>query len=199
MTRRDMFAIAPVVLLTGCSSPTPEVKVEKKPAEPVTGLHALYAMYGKARLWAPDIKILRLSSIHIDKVKPEPGKAPAWQVVFASESLGQKRAYTYSVVDASTTLREGTFPESPGSWSNDNRAFLIAALRTDTDKAWETALKHAADYAKKNPDMQISYSLELGRQINEPMWRVIWGESATSSAISILVDANTGDYVETLH
>jgi hypothetical protein len=86
MTRRDVLALAPALLLFGCSS-TPEPRVEKKPAEPVTGLHALYAMYGKARLWAPDIKILRLSSINIDKVKSQPGKAPAWQVIFASESL----------------------------------------------------------------------------------------------------------------
>ena len=198
MTRRDVFAMAPALLLTSCSS-TPEPKVEKKPVEPVTGLHALYAMYGKARLWAPDIKILRLSSIDIDKVKSTPGKAPAWQVTFASEALAQKRAYTYSVVDASTTLREGIFPDSPGAWSNDNRAFLIAGVRADTDKAWETALKHGADYAKKYPDMPISYVLELGRQVSTPMWRVIWGESVTSSALSILVDANSGDYLETLH
>ena len=186
------------LLLTGCAS-SPELKVAKKPAEPVTGLHALYAMYGKARLWAPDIKIIRLASINMDQVKSQPGKAPAWQVTFASESLGQKRAYTYSVVDASTSLREGTFPDSPGAWSNDNRAFLIAAVRTDTDKAWETALKHGADYAKKYPDMPISYVLEMGRQISEPMWRVIWGESVTSSALSILIDANAGGYLETLH
>lgn len=198
MTRRDVFAMAPALLLAGCSS-TPEVKVEKKPAEPVTGLHALFAAYGKARLWAPDIKVYRVSSINIDQVKSQPGKAPVWQAIFASESLNQKRAYTYSVADVSTSIREGTFPDSPVSWTNDNRAFLIAAVRADTDKAWETALKHAADYAKKYPDMPISYVLEMGRQVSAPMWRVIWGESATSSALSILVDANSGDYLETLH
>ncbi|MES1261093.1 MAG: hypothetical protein ABUS49_05085, partial [Acidobacteriota bacterium] len=152
-----------------------------------------------ARLWAPDIKVLRFSSIAIAQVKPQPGKAPAWQAIFASENLGQKRAYTYSVFDASTTLREGTFPDSPAAWSNDNRAILMAAIRTDTDKAWETALKHGDQYAKKNPDMPISYLLEMGRQISEPMWRVIWGESVTSSALSILIDASTGEYLETLH
>jgi hypothetical protein len=192
------MAIAPAILLPGCSS-APEPKVEKKPAEPVTGLHALYAMYGKARLWAPDIKVLRLSSINIDQVKSQPGKTPVWTAVFASESLGQKRGYTYSVADVSTSIREGTFAESPGPWTNDNRAFLIAGVRADTDKAWETALKHASEYAKKNPDMPISYWLELGRQFGAPAWRVIWGESVTSSALSILVDANSGDYLETLH
>lgn len=198
-----MLAVTPALLIPcsmmqSCGS-VPEVKPEKKPAEPVTGLHALYAMYGKARLWAPDIKVLRFSSINIDKVKSQPGKAPAWQVIFASESLGQKRAFTYSVIDASTTLREGTFPDSPAAWSNDNRAILMAAIRTDTDKAWEVALKHGDQYAKKNPDMPISYTLEMGRLISDPIWRVIWGENATTSALSILVDASTGEYLETLH
>ena len=204
MRRRDALALLPglgiasFALLQSCGS-TPEPKAEKKPAEPVTGLHALVAMYGKARMWAPDIKVLRFSSIDIAQVKSQPGKAPAWQAIFVSESLQLKRAYTYSVIDASTTLREGTFPDSPSPWTNDNRGILMAAIGTDSDKAWEVALKHGADYARKNPDMPISYTLEMGRQISEPMWRVIWGESATSSALSILVDASTGAYLETLH
>jgi hypothetical protein len=200
-----MFSLLPcalmlpfVFILQSCGS-TPAPVVEKKAAEPVTGLHALYAMYGKARMWAPDIKVLRLSSIDIAKVPKIPGKAPAWQAVFVSESLGQKRAYTYSVIDSSTTLREGTFPDSPTAWSSDNRGILMAAMRSDTDKAWETALKHGEAYAKKNPDMPISYTMEMGRQVSVPMWRVIWGESATSSSYSVLVDADTGQYLETLH
>jgi hypothetical protein len=203
MRTRDMVALTPglllsALLLAGCGS-APAPKVEKKPAEPVTGLHALYAMYGKARMWAPDIKVLRLSSIDIAGVQKIDGKKPAWQAIFVSESLGKKRAYTYSVVDASTTLREGTFPDSPTEWSNDNRGILMPAMRSDTDKAWEIALKHGEQYAKKNPDMPISYTLEMGRQVSMPMWRVIWGESATSSSMSVLVDSTNGQYLETLH
>jgi hypothetical protein len=198
MKRRDLLALAPAFVLGGCSS-APEVKVEKKPAEPVTGLHALYQMYSHARSWAPDIKILQYNSIEIAQVKAQPGKAGAWQVVFASEALSQKRAYTFSVYDVSATLREGMFPDSPGSWTNDKRAFLIAAAKIDTDEAWTTALKHGEEYSKKNPTMPISYTLELGRLVNNPVWRVIWGESVTSSSFSILIDASTGTYLETLH
>lgn len=198
MKRRDLLALAPGLLLTSCST-APEVKVEKKPPEPVTGLHALYQMYQRARTWAQDLKILRMTSINIDKVKPQPGKVAAWQVIFASESLGQKRAYTFSVFDASVTLREGIFPDSSSQWSNDNRAFLLAAVKVDTDAVWATALKHAEEYAKKNPDMPINYTLEMGRNTTEPLWRVIWGESASSSSYSVLVDASTGQYMETLH
>jgi hypothetical protein len=197
MRRRDLLVLTPVLLFPGCSS-TSAPKPEKKAAEPVTGLHALYQMYSHARSWAPDIKILRYSSIDISQVPREPGKAAAWQVIFASETLGQKRAYTFSVYEASVTLREGMFPESPSSWSADKREFLIAAAKIDTDEAWQTALKHGEAYSRKNPDMPISYTLELGRTINDPVWRVIWGESASSSAFSILIDASTGAYLETL-
>jgi len=32
-----------------------------------------------------------------------------------------------------------------------------------------------------------------------PAWRVIWGESASTSGISVLIDASTGLYLKTLH
>lgn len=143
--------------------------------------------------------MLSCDSINITQVKPEPGKAAAWQAIFVSETLAQKRPYTFSVYEASVTLREGIFPETAGSWSNDNREFLLAAAKIDTDQAWEIALKHGEEYSSKNPDMPISYTLELGRNINDPMWRVIWGQSATTSSFSVVVDASTGLYVETLH
>jgi hypothetical protein len=194
MRRRDLLA---ALFFTGCTS-APKPVTEKKLVEPVTGLHALYQMYSHARSWAPDIRILSYASIDISQVKPQPGKAPAWQVVFASETLGLKRAYTFSVYDASVTLRQGMFPDAPGGWTNDNRSFPIAAAKTDTDQAWETALKHGEEYNRKNPGMPISYTLEMGRNINDPVWRVIWGEDATSSAFSIVVDASTGAYLGTL-
>ena len=52
---------------------------------------------------------------------------------------------------------------------------------------------------KKNPDMQISYLLELTTHFPNPVWRVIWGDSVSHSSYSILVDASTGQYLETLH
>ncbi|MGD1073197.1 MAG: hypothetical protein ABSB15_24045 [Bryobacteraceae bacterium] len=191
MRRRDLLA---ALFFTGCSS-TPKPVAVTKPAEPVTGLHALYQMYSHARSWAPDIAVLNYASIDISQVKPQHGKAPAWQVVFASEALGLKRAYTFSVYDASVTLRQGMFPDAPTAWTNDHRAFLIAAVRTDTDQAWEAALKHGEEYNRKNPNMPISYTLEMGRNVNDPVWRVIWGEDAAASAYSGLIDASTGEYL----
>ncbi len=198
MNRRELFAIPSAALvLSACSADTPD-KAAAKPAEPITGLRALYQAYGMARSWAPDVKILHVSSIDIDQVKSQPGKTGAWQVVFASEAKGQKRAYVSCVFDVSVTLRKGVFAESPNQWSDDHRAFIIAAAQIDSDKALEVAMKHGAEYTKKNPTMPISYYLEMGRTINMPVWRVIWGESISTSTFSILIEATTGTYISTL-
>ena len=197
MTRRDLLAIAPTLLLPACSS-TPVPKPAPKPAEPVTGLHALYAMYQYARPWAQDLMVVRLTSIEITQVKDQPGKVAAWQAAFASPSLAQQRAYTFSVFDASTSLRSGIFADTAIPLASDSHSFLLAAAKTDSDQAYDTAMKHAAEYSQKNPDMQITYLLEMNRRVNEPMWRVVWGASVTSSVFSILIDASTGQFVETL-
>jgi len=197
MNRREILALTPAaVLLSACGS-EPVHKQEEKPAEPVTGLHALYQAFGMARVWAPDVKLLHLSSINVDQVKAQPGKAGAWQIVFASEASAQKRAYTVSVFDVSVTLRKGVFPDAASQWADDKRAMPIAAVHTDSDKALETALQHGGDYVKKNPDMPISYYLELDRKVNLPVWHVIWGHSAGSSTFSILVEAASGNYLST--
>jgi hypothetical protein len=198
MTRRKLIALAPVLLLPACSSsPPPKVEAEK-PAEPLTGLHALYQMYTSARAWAQDLQILRYSSINIPEVQHQPGKAAAWQVVFVSEALAKSRTYTFSVYEASATLHRGIFPEASQSWSGNGKPFLIGALKVDTDQAWETALKHGADYNSKNPKVPISWTLGMDRGVN-PVWRVIWGQSAGESSFSVLVDASTGDFIRIVH
>lgn len=197
MKRRDLLALAPTLFLPGCSS-TPEAKPARKPAEPVTGLHALYAMYQYARPWAQDLMVVRLSSIEITQVKDQAGKVAAWQALFASASHAQQRAYTFSVFDASSSLRSGIFADTPIPLASDVHPFLLAAAKTDSDQAYETAMQHAGEYGKKNPDMQITYLLELGRRITDPMWRVIWGASVTSSVFSVVIDASTGQFVQTL-
>jgi hypothetical protein len=63
---------------------------------------------------------------------------------------------------------------------------------------YQTALKHGADYAKKHPDMQISFIMEKIPEFPDPAWRVIWGESPSASNFSIYVDASTGKYLRTM-
>src|SRR6195952_2602448 len=172
MTRRELIALTPALLLPACSSsPRPKLEAEK-PAVPLTGLHALYQMYTSARAWAQDLQILRYSSINIPEVQHQDGKAPAWQVVFVSQALAKSRTYTFSVFEASLTLHQGIFPEAPQDWSSGGKPFLIESAKIDTDKAWEVALKHGEEYNSKNPKMPISYTLGMDKG-NDPAWRVI--------------------------
>ena len=165
---------------------------------PLTGLHALYQMFASARAWAQDLQILRYSSINIREVQHQDGKAAAWQVVFVSQALAKSRTYTFSVYEASATLHQGIFPEAPQDWDGSGKPFLLDSVKIDTDKVWETALQHAREYNSKNPKIPISWTLGMYKG-NDPIWRVIWGESAGESSFSVLVDAFTGDFVQIVH
>jgi hypothetical protein len=194
---------AALLILCGCSSESPKsadkTAEEKKSAEPVAGLHALYQMYTSARAWAPDLQILSLRSIHIDQVKDEPGKSGAWQAQFASPSQSKARAYTFSAVEVSMTMHQGVSPDTPRDWTNNGMSFLVSAAKIDSDQAWKTALEHAKDVAAKNPDTPISYTLQMEHGFANPEWRVIWGTSAATSSYSILIDAFTGKFTTVLH
>jgi len=192
------------LLLTGCSSETPAPqakKAEEKPAEPVTGRQALQQMYIAGRGWAPDIQPLKMNSILLPELKAEPGKAAAWQVMFVSPSQRKGRIYTYSVVESSGNLHKGVFAGLDQSWSGPSgstKPFLMASVKVDSSDAYQTALKKAADYEKKNPGKPITFVLEANSKFPDTTWRVVWGESVGTSNFSIFVDASTGQYLETM-
>lgn len=193
-----------LLFLAACSEAprkTEEKKAEAaKPAEPVTGRTALQKMFVAGRGWAADIEILKLNSIQLPDVKQERGKAAAWQVVFVSRQRSKARTYTYSVVEAPGNLHQGVFSGLDEGWSGagPTKPFLMAAVKVDSDAAYETALTKAAAYEKKNPGKNIAFLLESTRKYPDPTWRVIWGESVGTSNFSILVDASTGAYLETM-
>ena len=195
-------AAALLILLAGCSTetPAPQKKAEEKPAEPVTGRQALQQMYIAARGWAADIQIVRLTSILLPEVKAEPGKAAAWQALFLSASQNKARSWTYSVVESEGNLHKGVFAGFDQSWSSSGEAkpFPMAAIKFDSDQAYQTALKKGAEYDKKNPGKPITIQLERTSKHPNPAWRIIWGESAGTSNFSVLIDASTGEYLETL-
>jgi len=107
----SITGFALLLILTGCSGqPEPAEKKEPpKPAEPVTGLTALFRMYQVARSWAPDAQVLKMSGIHLLEVPSVPGQAGAWEAVFTSASKGRARTYTYSVVESPGNLHQGVF------------------------------------------------------------------------------------------
>ena len=191
-----------LLLLAGCSTETsaPQKKAEEKPPEPVTGRQALQQMYIAARGWAADIQPVRITSILLAEVKAEPGKAAAWEALFVSASQNKARAYTYSVVEGEGNLHKGVFAGFDQSYSiGAAKPFPMAAIKVDSDQAYQTALKKGADYDKKNPGKPIIFLLEANNKFPDVSWRVIWGETAGTSNFSIFVDASTGTYLETIH
>jgi hypothetical protein len=205
MTRRHALFLpgcALLWMLSGCSESTTTKKEPEKPPEPVSGLSAVYKMYQVARTWAPDAQVLNMTSGHVEGVPEAPGKAGAWEATFTSANLSRARTYTFSIVEQLPALHKGTFagPEAGFTGSKgESKPFLIAAVKTDTDAAYQTALAKAADYQKKNPGKPITFLLEKIDRFPDVVWRVIWGESVGSSSFSIFVDASTGSYLETMH
>ena len=199
--------VATAALFSACSDAPPKVaetKAPEAPPEPVSGSTAFFRMYTAARGWAGDLQPLRLISIHLPDVKKVPGKAAAWQATFVSPERQRARSYTYTVIEASGNLHKGVFAGNEEGWSGPRgpvKPFLIPALKVDSDAAYETALKKgkkAAEYAKANPDKNISFLLEQNNKYPDLTWRVIWGETVGTSNYSIFVDASTGEYLETM-
>jgi hypothetical protein len=203
--RYGLRLLLPLALFLSACSEAPkatETKAPEKTPEPLTGRQAFQMMYPQARAWAADALPLQLRSINLSQVKPEKGKAGGWQVIFASASLAKSRLYTYSAVEAEGNLHQGVFAGIAEDWDATRSAsspFLPAALKIDSDQAYDTAAEKSQAYLKKNPNKPISYLLELNKKFPDPSWRVIWGESVNSSDYSVFVDATTGMLLQIMH
>jgi hypothetical protein len=88
------------------------------------------------------------------------------------------------------------------SWSGprgQQQPFLVQAIKVDSDEAYETAAKKSADYIKKNPDKPVSFLAEFTNRFPDLAWRVIWGDSVSTSDYSVFVDATTGEFLSRAH
>jgi hypothetical protein len=209
MSKSSLFpAIALLAILTACSdTPAPTAaKKEAEKVEPVTGQSAVFKMYQMARSWAPDSQVLKMQSMRLSEVKDgPPGTAPAWEATFVSAAKSKSRSYTFSIVEGEANLHKGAFAGPEESWSGPSGTttpFLMAAIKIDTDAAYKTAMESphskAADYDKKNPGKPITILLERTSKHPNPAWRIVWGESVGTSDFSVLIDASTGEWLETL-
>jgi hypothetical protein len=191
-----------LVLLSACSDgpKTEKAKEPEKPPEPATGRQAFQKMYPAARNWAIDASPLRLRTVLLS-AKPEKGKADAWEAVFVSQSLAKSKTFTYSIVESAGNLHQGVFAGLEEGYSLQGAAslFPIAAIKIDSDQAYDVAAEKSADYIKKNPNKPITYLLEQTRRFPDLTWRVIWGDSVSVSDYSVFVDATTGKYLEIAH
>ena len=200
LTRRQMLATSPL-LLAGCSSTeTPKKAAEpKKAPEPLTGRTAFFRMYSPARIWSPDIQVLRMNSINLDQLRGSGGKYPAWECIFVSPGKGQSKSFTYSVIEAGGNLHEGVFSgldERFSGSSGQATPWVVPAFKIDSDQAYQVALEKSQEYVKKNPDKPMFFLLELTRRFPNLAWRVVWGDSVGTSDYSVFVDATTGAYLE---
>jgi hypothetical protein len=195
---RALLLILPLLAIS-CSSPAPQkTKEEKKPAEPVAARKAFQQAYLSARTWAQDLQVLRMRNLIIEGVPVTPGKSLVWEVTFVSPGKSRARRYIYSLVEQGN-IHEGVLGGPEEAWSGRDgqaTAFLIAAFRTDSVDAWETAAAKSKEYMQKYPDLPISFLLEKTPRHPDPTWRVIWGTSVASSGYSIYVDATTGEFLE---
>ena len=197
--------LAAGLLLAGCSeqpaTPTAAKKEEAKP-EPVTGQSALFKMYQVARTWAPDAAVLKMDSVRVDGVPDQPGKSGGWEAVFTSEQKSASHAFTWYAVDQEPTIHKGVFPGSEESYSgarSETMPFLIADVKIDTEAALATAKGKEEAYEKKNPGKPVIYLLEKNSKAAHPAWRVVWGETVSTSGFSVYVDASTGTFLEIMH
>jgi len=183
-------------------TPKEAPKEAPKPAEPLTGRQAFQKIYPQARAWAADAQPLQLKSILLAEVKAEKGKAGAWQVIFVSPSMSRSKSWTYSVVEGPGNLHEGSFAGSEDPWSGPRagaQPFPLMAIKFDSDQAYEAAAAKSDDYIKKNPNKPILYVMEQTNRFPDLTWRVIWGESISTSDYSVFVDATTGKYLQKMH
>jgi hypothetical protein len=205
MIHRRRFALSlPVVLLAGCGeSRKADVKKKEpeKPPQPITGRYAFHQMFASARGWTPDVQGLQILSIRLPEVKSEGGKFGAWQCMFGSLARGKMKTFTYSVIEAGGNLHKGVFSslEEPFTGARgQSKPFVAAALRIDSDEAYQVAIKKAAAFVKKNPDVPVNFLAELTPRFPNLTWRVMWGESVSTSVYSVFVDASTGEYLSTV-
>ena len=193
-----------LIVLAACSEPA---KVEKakeasKPPEPLTGRQAFQRVYPQARTWAADAQPMLVRSVRLSQIAVPPGKSGAWEVTFVSASKARSRTYTYSAVEAEGNLHEGVFGGPEDSWSGPSmahRPFLIAAIKVDSDEAYNIAAAKSKEYIRKHPDVPISFVLEQDNRFPDLSWRVIWGESPSTSDYSVYVDATLAKFLQTVH
>src|SRR5579883_869253 len=198
MSRIPLLCLA--AFLMSCGGASTEKSAEKAPApppEPVTGRYAMNQMYIAARAWAADLQPLTLVNVPLGKYPQKEGKSMAWQAVFVSPSQGKSRTYTYSAITLGDDVQQGISPGVAESFTAQatNQPFLLAAIRKDSDDAYQVAFKHSEEYRRKFPNIPINFRLEKVREFPDPAWRVYWGDSVTTSGFSVYVDCSTGEFL----
>ncbi len=170
-----------------------------RPPEPPkehTGREAFQDMFVAARSWVPDAKPFRLTNFYLKQSTGIGGRAAAWTASFASPALRKYRTYTYSTVKTEN-LHTGVFAGHDELYGAESELtgplFEVAALKTDTDKAFELAeAKGGKASREKNPRVPVTFLLEYVRSYQRLVWRVCYDSQCSTSPFTVNVDASTG-------
>jgi hypothetical protein len=191
------------VFLAGCSqtdakpAASNQAATVTKPAvrpQVVPAKTAFWEMYTAAHKWAPDVAVLRVTAKELPGFKNEAGNAGMWEAVFASQSLGKYRVYTYSVATVAPDIHKGVVAGLAMPWSGATRDTMpvdLSMFNVDSDAAYKAAAGDAAEWLKQNPGKQIS-TLEVGDtyKFQGPVWHLVWGDK--KSGYATFVDGNSG-------
>ena len=198
---RVFASLGLILLLSSCSEAPTETKVKEppKPPAPITAQQAFRYTYPAARAWAGDSLPLHIRSIHLTDVPAEPGKSGAWEMTYVSASQQAARIFTWSAIEASETLHKDVFGGKPQSWSGSSgqeKPFMANVFHIDTPAALEEAESNSKAYLDKpGAKPAVNFLLEFTPRFPNPVWRVMWGETAGSAEYTVFIDADTGKMV----
>jgi len=199
-----MRVVAPlslILLLSACSETPTETKVKEpeKPAAPITAQQAFRYTYPAARAWAGDSLPLRIRTINLTDVPSESGKAGAWELTYVSPSQQSARIYTWSAIEAPGNIHKDVFAGKPQTWSpsaGQEKPFAASVFRIDTPEALKSGMTAAKDFLDKPGDKPpINLVAEFTGRFPNPVWLVLWGETAGLAKYTVFVDAATGQVV----
>ncbi len=198
MTKFLIFALA-LLALAGCSSePAKPAVPVVKPPEYVAGRTAFQKMFVASRGWNRDAQGFVLSSALTKDSNGHDGKSGVWQARFASPAKNTAKPYTWCGSNDADVDR-GVTPGSEDSYSATNTSthvFDIAFLKSDSDEAYATALKHGGQkLLDQNPEQHVLYLLQWSASDNSLVWHVIFGDSRNDYRLSVLVNASSGEYM----
>jgi hypothetical protein len=202
-----LSVIGLVMLAVGCSSndngtePEKQAAASKKKGEPslYSGEEAFNRMLGLALKWAADAEPARVESVLNTEGTGQGGKSTVWRGYFVSPSRRSTKTFVCSGSRLAGAPPYGVSPEGQGGAYNAQSAGLVFShflLKTDTDKAYEIAQQHGGDaLLKKDAQQPVTYVLLKDKNLNVPVWFVIYGTSEKDRKGIGVINATTGGFI----
>lgn len=201
-----LSVIGAVILAVGCSSnenktapATPAAAPKKSEPSLYSGQEAFNRMLGLALKWASDAEPARVESVLNTEGTGQGGKATVWKGYFVSPSRRSTQSFVCSGSRLPGAPPYGVSPAGEQGVYNNQSASLVFShflLKTDTDKAYEVAQQHGGDaLLKKDPQQPVTYVLLKDRNLNVPVWYVIYGASEKDRKGIGVINATTGGFV----